>query len=61
MADQFLVYQLDWRHTRIAGAALDNYDKLTFEFNGWVSRTQPVLTRRWQRDEGSFSIAVVGC
>jgi hypothetical protein len=30
MANQFLVYQLDWRRARIADAALDDYDNSSF-------------------------------
>jgi len=34
MANQFLVYQLDWHRTRIAGVALDDYDNSSF--NGMI-------------------------
>src|SRR5215467_3745488 len=34
MANQFLVYQLDWRRTPIAGVALDDYDNSSF--NGMI-------------------------
>jgi hypothetical protein len=30
IANQFLVYQLDWRRTRIAAAAPDDYDNSAF-------------------------------
>jgi len=36
MANQFLVYQLACRRARIAGVALDDYDKSSFKFNGMI-------------------------